>query len=42
MLAFGDPILVTFEPVPRDELARLVELYLGEMFKFVGMGEDLS
>jgi len=29
------PILVTSEPVPRDELARLVDLYFGDMVKFV-------
>lgn len=29
------PILVTSEPVPPDELARLVALYFGDMVKFV-------
>ena len=29
------PILVTTEPVPRDELARLVALYFEDMVKFV-------
>ena len=30
-----EPILVTSEPVASDELARLVELYFGDMVKFV-------
>jgi hypothetical protein len=31
----AEPILVTSEPVPSAELARLVELYFGDMVKFV-------
>ena len=35
MPAMPGPILVTSEPVPRDELSRLVALYFGDMIKFV-------
>lgn len=31
----SEPILVTSKPVPSDELVRLVELYFGDMVKFV-------
>ena len=35
MLVMASPILLTSQPVPRDEIARLVDLYFGGMVKFV-------